>query len=78
MNKEDRKIFEDFRETMGETRDTVIELKTVILGKNHDKGLVGWVDDLDKKVGKIRVVLAVIIGSGFLGGGIVGLVNLLN
>ena len=54
----------------------VTELKVVLLGKNGDKGLVGQVNDNSKKIATNRTILAAIIGSGILGGGIVGLVQL--
>ena len=58
--------------------NVVIELKTVLLGKNSDKGLVGQVDENTKKISTNRVILAAILGSGVLGGGVAGLVQLLN
>jgi len=67
------------------THDTVLELKVVIVGKNSDKGLVGQVNDTAKKVDdntkKIhtdRIILAAILGSGLIGGGVAGLLQLLS
>ncbi len=59
-----------------ETHDTVIELKTVLLGKNSDKGLVGQVEEHEKKINRNTIILVAIIASGALGSGIVGLLNL--
>ena len=54
----------------------VIELKTVLLGVNSDKGLVGQVEDCKKKTDRNTVILAVLIGSGVLGSGAIGVLKL--
>ena len=66
---------EQIDEKLDRVENTVIELKTVLLGRNSDKGLVGQVDDNAKKSNRNTVILAALIGSGVLGGGIVGLVQ---
>jgi len=64
-------------EKLDRVENVVIEVKTVLLGTNSDKGLCGQVDDNTKSISHIKLVLAAIGGSGALGGGIVGLIKLL-
>ena len=64
-------------EKLDRVESVVIELKTVLLGKNGDKGLVGQVDDNCKSISHIKIILAAILGSGLLGGGFLGLIKLL-
>ena len=45
-----------------ETHDTVIQLKTVLLGVNGDHGLVGEVQSVRKKVNKVTIMLYGLIG----------------
>ncbi len=68
---------EQIDEKLDRVENVVIELKTVILGKNSDKGLVGKVNDNCKKTDRNTIILAALIGSGALGSGIYGLVQLL-
>jgi len=68
---------EQIDEKLDRVENTVIEVKTVLLGKNSDKGLCGQVDDNTKSISHIKIALAATLGSGALGGGIVGLVKLL-
>ena len=57
-----------------ETHDAVIVIKTVLLGKNSDKGLVGDVEDLKKGHGKLKKAFWLLVGTlpglGVLGTGI--------
>ena len=62
---------------MNETHDTVIELKTVLLGKNGDKGLVGQIVDNTRRSNLNRVIIASMLGASGLGGGIFGLIKAL-
>lgn len=75
------------KQIIQETHDDMVEVKTVLLGvpNTDEKGLVGEVRDIKlnvrsntKSIGKIKVILAVIIGSGALGTGIWQLVGLIN
>ena len=58
--------------------NATVELKTVLLGTNSDKGLVGQVAETTKRIDTLKTAIALIIGSGTLGGGIAALVNLLS
>lgn len=64
-------------EKLDRVENSVIEIKTVLLGADGDPGLVGLVEDHEKKINRNTIILAAIIGSGLLGGGIAGLVQLL-
>ena len=68
---------EQIDEKLDRVENLVIELKTVLLGKNSDKGLVGLVNEHNKKINRIAIFLALLLGSGILGGGITGLIKLL-
>ena len=59
----------EVRKKIDETHDTVIELKTVLLGANGDEGLVGdvhkvieGIEENTKKINKLRVIVYVLIG----------------
>ena len=60
---------------LDETHDTVIQLKTVILGTNSDKGLAGWVEELDRMVARNTKLIYVILGLISLTGVGFGVVN---
>jgi len=64
-------------EKIDETYKIVTELKVVLLGKNSDKGIVGQVNSNTKKINRANIIIASIIGTGILGGGAAGLVQLL-
>ena len=64
-------------EQIHETHDIVIKIKTVLLGANADKGLVGEVKHNSKRLGRIEIVLAILLGSGIVSGSIVGVIRLL-
>lgn len=64
-------------EKLDKVENSLIEIKTVLLGKNGDKGLVGQVQDHDRTIKTILIILAALIGSGVLGGGILGGIKLL-
>lgn len=69
---------EQIDEKLDRVENVVIELKTVLLGKNSDKGLVGQVENNRRKTDRNTIVLAAIVGSGVLGGSVAGLLQLLN
>ena len=60
-----------------ETHDTVITLKTVLLGANGNPGLVDQVIANTKRSSRNTIILTAIIASGGLGGGIFGIIKLL-
>ena len=62
---------------LSETHDTVITIKTVLLGANGRGGLVEQVTCNTKRSSLNRVIIAAILGSGLLGGGIVGIIQVL-
>ena len=66
------------REKLDETHDTVITLKTVLLGTNGDNGVVGQVKDNTKRSHQNRIIIALFMGSGLIGGSIFGVVQMLN
>lgn len=75
------------KQMIQETHDDMVEIKTVLVGipNTGDKGLVGEVKDIKlnvrsntRSIGRIKVILAAIIGSGALGTGIWQLVGLIN
>ena len=51
-----------------ETHDTVLELKTVLLGKNGDDGLCGDVKRVNKRLSIVEWTVGILIGSGVLTG----------
>ena len=67
------------RQIQQETRDTVIELKTILLGKDGDKGLVGVIYDTAKGHSRLKrnfwLLVGFLGGSGVIGGSIYGLLN---
>jgi len=69
---------EQIDEKLDRVENMVIEVKVVLLGKGSDKGLVGEVREHQKQIKRNTIILAAIIGSGMFGGGIAGLVQLLN
>lgn len=60
---------------ISETHDAVIKLVTII--GDGDEGLCGEVRNHSKRLSRIEMVIAGIIGSGVLGGGAIGIVKLL-
>lgn len=64
-----------------ETHDTVITLKSVLLGANGNPGLVKQVNEVckghEKLNGRFWMLVAFLGGLGILGGGTFGLVELL-
>ena len=70
-------LTKDERQKLDETHDVVIELRTVLLGKNSDRGIVGQVVDNTRRINRNTIILAAILGSGVLGGGVVGVIKLL-
>ena len=73
---------EQIDEKLNRVENTMIEIKTVLLGKNSDEGLVGQVGkhekQIDKLMGNYKTLVGVLIGSGvFTGGVVAGLMKLL-
>ncbi len=67
------------RQIQQETRDTVIELKTILLGKDGDRGLVGVIYDTAQGHNKLKrnfwLLVGFLGGTGVIGGSIYGLLN---
>ena len=76
------------RQLIEKTHDTVVELKTVLLGVpgTADKGVVGEIKQIklnanslnnrhNKLSRTVYILIGVLIGSGILGGGIYTLLN---
>lgn len=59
-----------------ETHDKVIELVSII-GNGDNKGLCYETRSLRRRITRLEIVLAAIIGSGTLGGGIAFLTGLI-
>lgn len=73
---------EQIGEKLDRVENGVIELRTVLLGKNSDVGLVGDVTHLEKDVDKLKgnqkTLIGILIGSGvFTGGVVAGLTKLI-
>ena len=72
-------LTKDEKQKLDETHDTVIELKTVLLGTNGDNGLVGDVKRIAKSHFRLKqnfwILVSFLIGSGILGGSIWGLLR---
>ncbi len=62
-----------------ETRDTVIELKTILLGKDGDRGLAGVIYDTAKGHSKLKrnfwLLVGFLAGIGVIGGSLFGILN---
>ena len=61
-------------EAIHDSHDRIIKVETLI--GNGDKGLYHDVQVSKTRIWKIEIILALITGSGILGGGIVGLIKL--
>ena len=70
-------LTKDERQKLDETHDTVITLKTVLLGADGNPGLIDQVHSNTKRSTRNTIIIAGIIGSGALGGGVYGLIQLL-
>lgn len=73
---------EQIDEKLDRVENTLIEVKTVLLGKNSDRGVVGQVEDNTREIGKIKgnykTLIGILIGSGIFTGGVVaGLTKLI-
>jgi len=64
-------------EKIQETYDSVIKIKTALVGLDGQGGLVRQVNNNTKKVNRLNIIIAGLVGSGVLGGGIVGIIKLL-
>ena len=67
----------EIKETGEKTHDEVIQIKTVLLGANGDKGLVGDVNSNKKEIKVLSIIVWYIVGSGILGGGVWGIASLI-
>jgi len=67
------------KKAIQETHDTVIQLKTILIGVNGDEGLVGEIKDLHRNHNKLKqsfwTLVGILVGSGFIGGGLWGLLK---
>ena len=81
-------LTEEERQKLNETHDSIIEIKTVLLGTDGYNGLVGDIKQnsqailaLNEKHSKLNVhfwqLVGVLVGSGVIGGGAIGLINAL-
>ena len=63
-----------------EERETLTEIKTAICGIDGQGGLIKQVQGNTKKINKLNIITASIIGSGILGGSAIATVlnNILN
>ena len=68
LNKEERKKLDD-------THDAVLTLKTVLLGKDSDNGLVGDVKRNSRNIMKLSIAAAILAAT--LGGSAAGILKLL-
>lgn len=63
-----------------ETRDAVIEIKTVLLGTYASKGLCTQVNELEKSLYNIKrnmfIICGLLVGSGIVSGSVYGLLSL--
>jgi len=66
---------ERFDDRMDSMDREIVKIRTVLLGANGDKGLVGQVSENTSKINRNTVILAAILGSGVLGGSIVGIIQ---
>ena len=55
------------REKLDETHDSVLKLKTVLLGTDGDNGVVGQVKENTKRSHQNRIIIALFMGSGTTG-----------
>jgi|GEM_PF-4880348 len=59
--------------------DMIVEIYTVLLGKNGDKGLVGDVQNLNGRVRWLELrfwaLVALLVGLGVIGGSYIGLLK---
>ena len=60
-----------------ETHDTVIKVKT-ILDDGSGGGLCNDVRDHQRRIGRLELIFAYVLGTGILGGGLFGLIKLLS
>lgn len=67
------------KEMIQETHKTVVQISTVLLGvpNTADKGVVGQVKNNTKKITRLQITIAAIVGSGIVGGGIFKLAQLI-
>ncbi len=72
-------LTKDEREKLDRTHDTVIEIKTVLLGTDSDNGMVGDLKRLAKSHYKLRtnfwLLIGILVGSGILGGSLWGFLH---
>jgi len=65
------------RELLEETHETVIILKTVVLGANGDKGLHGTVQEQGRELFSLKkafwTLIGILVGSGVLAGSVITL-----
>lgn len=61
-------LTKDERQKIDETHDAVLVLKTLLLGKNSDKGLVGQVWHNTKRINNLYLILASVGGAGGVAG----------
>ena len=75
LTRDEKSILNEIRTDQKETRIEMAEIRTVLLGKNSDKGLVGQVNSNSKRINKLWIAIFSVVGSGIVGGGILGAIN---
>jgi hypothetical protein len=67
----------ELAKTITDTHDTIIELRTLLIGKDGADGLCKQVEKHDGRIHRIELILAFVAGGGGLTGGIIGISRLL-
>lgn len=72
-------LTKDEHQKLDETHDTVIELRTVLLGADGNEGLCAKVEKVAKSHYKLKsyfwILVAFLVGTGIITGGIIGLLR---
>ena len=70
-------LTDDLIKKIETTSADVQDIKQALKGYNGQSGLLNIVTDLCKRMNRIEIIIAAIIGTGVLGGGTFGVVKLL-
>ncbi|OGN89803.1 MAG: hypothetical protein A2158_01685 [Chloroflexi bacterium RBG_13_46_14] len=69
----------EHEKTIQETHDTVLEIKTVLLGKNGDEGMCGQLKDLIASHYTLKrnfwILVGILIGSGVISSTVIAALN---
>lgn len=66
-----------YAEMLEETYKEVREIRQALKGYNGQSGLLGMVTDLCKRMTRLEIIIAAIIGTGGLSGAAFGIVKLI-